>query len=66
MPVELVWSNRPVPTMLKKISHVPEGGNWRDISFQLLPAGMLRAEPQDHTKRYGRLSRKYYVGTLDL
>ncbi|WP_092116728.1 DNA cytosine methyltransferase [Bradyrhizobium erythrophlei] len=50
--------------MLKRISHVPEGGNWRDIPFRLLPAGMQRAEPQDHTKRYGRLSRKGYASTL--
>jgi DNA (cytosine-5)-methyltransferase 1 len=43
--------------MLKRIAHVPEGGNWRDIPFRLLPAGMQRACESDHTKRYGRLSR---------
>jgi DNA (cytosine-5)-methyltransferase 1 len=51
-------------TMLKRIRHVPEGGNWRDIPFRLLPSGMKRAEPQDHTKRYGRLSRKGFASTL--
>jgi DNA (cytosine-5)-methyltransferase 1 len=51
-------------SMLKRISHVPEGGNWRDIPFRLLPSGMKRAEPTDHTKRYGRLSRRGFASTL--
>ena len=50
--------------MLKRIEHVPEGGNWRDIPFRMLPSGMQRAEPQDHTKRYGRLSRKGFASTV--
>lgn len=50
--------------MLKRIQHVPEGGNWRDIPFRLLPSGMKRAEPHDHTKRYGRLARKGFASTL--
>ena len=45
------------PVQLNRIRHVPEGGNWRDIPFDLLPAGMKRAKPKDHTKRYGRLSK---------
>ena len=51
-------------SMLKRISHVPEGGNWRDIPFHLLPSGMKRAQPHDHTKRYGRLSRRGFASTL--
>jgi DNA (cytosine-5)-methyltransferase 1 len=43
--------------LVERISHVPEGGNWRDIPFDLLPAGMQRAREKDHTKRYGRLSK---------
>lgn len=43
---------------LERIRHVPAGGNWRDIPFHLLPAGMQRAEETDHTKRYGRLSKR--------
>lgn len=43
--------------MLKRITKVPEGGDWRDIPRQLLPAGMKRARKNDHTKRYGRLAR---------
>jgi DNA (cytosine-5)-methyltransferase 1 len=50
--------------MLKRISHVPEGGNWRAIPRRLLPAGMRRAKPKDHTKRYGRLSRKGLASTV--
>lgn len=50
--------------MLKRIKHVPEGGNWRDIPRKLLPAGMQRARLSDHTKRYGRLSRKGLASTI--
>jgi DNA (cytosine-5)-methyltransferase 1 len=49
---------------LIRISHVPEGGNWRDIPRRLLPAGMKRAHLKDHTKRYGRLSRKGLASTI--
>jgi DNA (cytosine-5)-methyltransferase 1 len=50
--------------MLERIEHVPEGGNWRDIPRKLLPAGMRRARLKDHTKRYGRLSRKGLASTI--
>ena len=49
---------------LNRIVHVPEGGNWRDIPRDLLPAGMQRARLSDHTKRYGRLSRKGVASTI--
>jgi len=49
---------------LKRIEQVPEGGNWRDIPFHLLPAGMQRARKSDHTKRYGRLDRKGLASTI--
>ena len=52
------------PVNLDRIRHVPEGGNWRDIPFGLLPAGMQRARPTDHTKRYGRLARKGIASTI--
>jgi DNA (cytosine-5)-methyltransferase 1 len=39
---------------LERIRHIPSGGSWRDIPFELLPAGMQRAKRSDHTKRYGR------------
>jgi len=39
----------------KRMHHIPQGGSWRDLPHQLLPAGMKRARRSDHTKRYGRL-----------
>lgn len=51
-------------TMLNRIKHVPEGGNWRNIPAKLLPAGMRRALPKDHTKRYGRLRRSKLASTI--
>jgi DNA (cytosine-5)-methyltransferase 1 len=42
---------------LKRMKYIPEGGSWRDIPVQLLPAGMKRARRCDHTKRYGRLRK---------
>lgn len=49
---------------LDRVVHVPEGGNWRNIPRELLPAGMQRAELSDHTKRYGRLARRGLASTL--
>lgn len=37
-----------------RMQHIPPGGSWRDIPFDLLPAGMRKANRSDHTKRYGR------------
>ncbi|HHG3487652.1 TPA: DNA cytosine methyltransferase [Vibrio parahaemolyticus] len=41
---------------LERLPHIPQGGSWRDIPFDLLPKGMQRAKRSDHTQRYGRLS----------
>jgi DNA (cytosine-5)-methyltransferase 1 len=49
---------------IRRISTVPEGGDWRDIPRHLLPAGMKRARKNDHTKRYGRLARKGLCCTI--
>lgn len=38
----------------ERVRHIPEGGSWRDIPFDLLPNGMKKAKRSDHTKRYGR------------
>ena len=43
------------PINLERITHVPQGGSWRDLPYRLLPAGMKLARRSDHTKRYGRL-----------
>lgn len=40
---------------LERLKYIPPGGSWRDIPYDLLPAGMKRARRSDHTKRYGRL-----------
>jgi DNA (cytosine-5)-methyltransferase 1 len=37
-----------------RMKHIPQGGSWRDIPFDMLPAGMQKAKRSDHTKRYGR------------
>jgi DNA (cytosine-5)-methyltransferase 1 len=39
---------------LERMKHIPSGGSWRDIPFDLLPEGMKKAKRSDHTKRYGR------------
>ena len=44
--------------MMKRVQLVPEGGSWRDLPRDLLPAGMRRAERNSHTKRYGRPNRR--------
>jgi len=38
----------------ERMRHIPPGGSWRNIPFDLLPAGMKQAKRSDHTKRYGR------------
>jgi DNA (cytosine-5)-methyltransferase 1 len=40
---------------LERLKYIPQGGSWRDIPFELLPAGLKQARRSDHTKRYGRL-----------
>lgn len=46
---------RLAPINMERMKHIPQGGSWRDIPFNLLPAGMKRANRSDHTKRYGRM-----------
>lgn len=41
---------------MERMKHIPQGGSWRDIPHDLLPAGMKRARRSDHTKRYGRMA----------
>lgn len=49
---------------LQRMKHIPEGGSWRDIPFELLPAGMKRAKRSDHTKRYGRPFKQGLSSTI--
>ena len=55
---------RLAPINLIRMKHIPEGGSWRDIPFDLLPAGMKRARRCDHTKRYGRLRKGGMSSTI--
>jgi DNA (cytosine-5)-methyltransferase 1 len=49
---------------LERLKHIPQGGSWRDIPFDLLPAGLKRARRSDHTKRYGRLHPNALCSTI--
>lgn len=49
---------------LERLKHIPQGGSWRDIPFDLLPAGLKRARRSDHTKRYGRLNPNGICSTI--
>lgn len=49
---------------LERLKHIPQGGSWRDIPFDLLPAGLKRARRSDHTKRYGRLHPEALCSTV--
>lgn len=49
------YSARVAQVNLERLKFIPQGGSWRDIPFDLLPAGLKRARRSDHTKRYGRL-----------
>jgi len=40
---------------IERMRYIPQGGSWRDVPYDLLPAGMKRAKRSDHTKRYGRM-----------
>lgn len=49
---------------LERLKYIPQGGSWRDIPHELLPAGMKRARRSDHTKRYGRLHPESLCSTV--
>lgn len=49
---------------LERLKHIPQGGSWRDIPFELLPEGLKKARRSDHTKRYGRLHPQEMCSTI--
>ncbi|MDD7836422.1 DNA cytosine methyltransferase [Paenarthrobacter sp. AB444] len=49
---------------LERLRHIPPGGNWTDIPFELLPSGMKQARRSDHTKRYGRVHPEGLASTI--
>jgi len=58
------YCNRLAPINLERLKHIPQGGSWRDIPFDLLPNGLKRARRSDHTKRYGRLHPEALCSTI--
>jgi DNA (cytosine-5)-methyltransferase 1 len=46
------------------MKYIPQGGSWRDIPVDLLPAGKNRAKRSEHTKRYGRLRWEGLASTI--
>lgn len=52
------------PFNLERMKHIPEGGSWRDIPVDLLPAGMKKPRRCDHTERYGRLRKDGLASTI--
>ena len=52
------------PINQQRMQQIPEGGSWRDIPHELLPAGMKKARRCDHTKRYGRLRKDGLSSTV--
>lgn len=49
---------------LARLRHIPAGGAWTSIPYEMLPAGMRRAKRGHHTMRYGRLSWDSLSGTM--
>jgi len=49
---------------IERLKHIPQGGSWRDIPFDLLPNGLKKAKRSDHTKRYGRLAPDELCSTI--
>jgi DNA (cytosine-5)-methyltransferase 1 len=49
---------------LERLSHIPVGGNWTNIPYELLPVGMKKARRSDHTKRYGRVDPNGLASTI--
>jgi len=58
------YSSRLSKVNLERLKHIPQGGSWRDIPFDLLPKGLQRARRSDHTKRYGRLHPEQLCSTI--
>ena len=52
------------PINLERLKSIPQGGSWRNIPPDLLPAGMKLARRSDHTKRYGRLHPDGLASTI--
>lgn len=58
------WCSRLSSVNQERLKYIPVGGSWRDIPFDMLPAGLKRARRSDHTKRYGRLDPNELCSTI--
>ena len=58
------WCSRLSRINQERLKYIPVGGSWRDIPFDMLPAGLKRAKRSDHTKRYGRLDPNELCSTI--
>ncbi|MDR0563879.1 MAG: DNA cytosine methyltransferase [Azoarcus sp.] len=58
------YCSRISPINLERLNYIPQGGSWRDIPFDLLPAGLKKAKRSDHTRRYGRLHPNALCSTV--
>lgn len=58
------WCSRLSEINKERLRHIPVGGSWRDIPYELLPKGLQRAKRSDHTKRYGRLDPNALCSTV--
>lgn len=58
------WCSRLSKINKERLRHIPVGGSWRDIPYELLPKGLQRAKRSDHTKRYGRLDPNALCSTV--
>ena len=58
------WCSQLSKINKERLKYIPIGGSWRDIPFDLLPAGLQRARRSDHTKRYGRLDPNELCSTV--
>lgn len=64
---KVLWNHRCAglgKANLVRLPHIPPGGSWRDIPYDLLPSGMKKARRSDHTKRYGRLHPDGIASTI--
>lgn len=58
------WSAATDEINLRRISFVPEGGNWHDIPLEVLPPRFQEVRPSDHTTTYRRLDRSHAAHTI--
>ena len=58
------WCSKLSEINKQRLKYIPIGGSWRDIPFELLPAGLKKSRRSDHTKRYGRLDPQELCSTI--